>query len=124
MIGSGVWNGVFDLDYGYSRRDKRGNTIKDELERIGYLGEVPCKPHAAKDFFEVHIEQGPILEDEGLQIGVLNGVQGMNWYDLVVTGQPGALKQCANRQAVSVTATRKCFPAPVMTQFTPPVAAG
>ncbi len=50
MIGSRVWSGVFDLDYGCSRWDKRGNTIKDELERIGYLGEVPCKPHAVKGF--------------------------------------------------------------------------
>ncbi len=88
MIGSGVWNGTFDLEFGHNRRDKQNNTIKGELERIGYLGEVPCKPHAVKGFFEVHIEQGPILEDEGLQIGVLNGVQGMNWYDLTITGQP------------------------------------
>ncbi len=88
MIGSGVWNGTFDLEFGHNRRDKQDNTIKGELERIGYLGEVPCKPHAVKGFFEVHIEQGPILEDEGLQIGVLNGVQGMNWYDLIITGQP------------------------------------
>lgn len=88
MIGSGVWSGEFDLDYGHSRRDKQDNTIGGELERIGYLGETPCEPHAVKGFFEVHIEQGPILEDEGLQIGVLNGVQGMNWYDLTITGQP------------------------------------
>jgi N-carbamoyl-L-amino-acid hydrolase len=88
MIGSGVWSGEFDLEYGHNRRDKQGDTIKAELERIGFLGEVSCEPHAVKAFFEVHIEQGPILEDEGLQIGVLNGVQGMNWYDLVITGQP------------------------------------
>jgi len=88
MIGSGVWCGEFDLEYGHNRRDKKGNTIKGELERIGYLGEVACEPHAVKAFFEVHIEQGPILEDEALQIGVLNGVQGMNWYDLIITGQP------------------------------------
>ncbi len=88
MIGSGVWAGAFDLQYGHSRADKTGKTIKAELERIAYLGEVACKPHAVKGFFELHIEQGPVLESKGLQIGVVNGVQGMHWYDLTITGQP------------------------------------
>ena len=88
MIGSGVWSGAFDLPYGHQRTDKQGNTIKEELGRIGYLGEEACKPHAIKGFFEVHIEQGPILENKARQIGVVNGVQGMHWYDLTITGQP------------------------------------
>lgn len=88
MIGSGVWAGVFDLDYGHSRVDKSGKSIGEELARIGYNGETPAQAHPVKAAFEVHIEQGPILEAEGLQVGVLSGVQGMNWYDLTIEGQP------------------------------------
>ena len=88
MIGSGVWCGEFDLEYGHARADKQGHTIGSELKRIGYLGDSACEPHAIKAFYEVHIEQGPILEKEQLQIGVVQGVQGMHWYDLILTGQP------------------------------------
>ncbi|MCL6417717.1 Zn-dependent hydrolase [Aestuariirhabdus sp. Z084] len=88
MLGSGVWCGEFDLDYAYSRQDKEGLSFFDELQRIGYLGSEPATHRPLKAAFEVHIEQGPILEDEGLQIGVLTGVQGMHWYDLTLFGQP------------------------------------
>ncbi len=88
MIGSGVWSGEFDLKYGHSRRDKEGKSIQEELERINYLGNDNFTPASVKTAFEVHIEQGPILESEDLQIGVLSGVQGMNWYDLIIEGQP------------------------------------
>ncbi|WP_372835849.1 M20 family metallo-hydrolase, partial [Pontibacterium sp.] len=88
MIGSGVWSGVFDEDYGHSRTDAQGKTIGDELERIGYLGEHPAEAKAIKAAFELHIEQGPILEREEKQIGIVSGVQGMRWYDLTIEGQP------------------------------------
>ncbi|WP_231758914.1 Zn-dependent hydrolase [Microbulbifer elongatus] len=88
MIGSGVWAGEFDLDYAYARQDKEGNTFGAELERIGYKGQAPAKPRPLAAAFEVHIEQGPILEAEEKTIGVLSGVQGMNWYDLTLIGQP------------------------------------
>ena len=88
MIGSGVWSGEFSIDYGWQRTDKQGATIKQELERIGYLGETPCAPFPIKAAFELHIEQGPILELINKQIGVVKGVQGMRWYDLVIHGQP------------------------------------
>ena len=88
MIGSGVWSGEFDLEYGHSRRDKEGRSIGEELERIAYLGKEECSAGAVRAAFEVHIEQGPILEQEALQIGVLTGVQGMRWYDLLIEGQP------------------------------------
>lgn len=88
MIGSGVWSGAFSLDYGHARMDKDGKTIQEELRRIDYEGDTPCKPHPIKGFIELHIEQGPILENEALQIGILTGVQGMNWYDLTIKGQP------------------------------------
>lgn len=88
MIGSGVWAGVFDLEYGHSRRDKEGRSIAEELKRIGYLGELPAKAKPVKAAFELHIEQGPILEQMNKQIGVVSGVQGMRWYDLILEGEP------------------------------------
>ncbi len=88
MIGSGVWCGEFDVQYGHSRADKSGKTIGEELARINYLGDIPCEPRPIKGFIEVHIEQGPILEAEALQIGVVEGVQGIYWYDLTLHGTP------------------------------------
>jgi N-carbamoyl-L-amino-acid hydrolase len=87
MIASGVFGGVFDLEYGLSRKDPDGRTIGEELKRIGYAGdqEVGGRPVAA--FFEAHIEQGPILEAESKTIGVVEGVQGIRWYEITVTGQ-------------------------------------
>ena len=86
MIGSGVWAGEFSLEYGHGRTDKNGISIGEELERLGYLDEVSIDEKNVAAAFELHIEQGPILEHEGLTIGVLTGVQGMNWYDLTLEG--------------------------------------
>ncbi|MDH3690866.1 MAG: Zn-dependent hydrolase [Gammaproteobacteria bacterium] len=87
MVGSGVFAGVFDLDYGWSRRDHDDNCIGDELERIGYKGDAPLGQHPFSSFFEVHIEQGPILENEHKTIGIVTGVQGMRWYDIKLIGE-------------------------------------
>lgn len=87
MVASGVFAGVFDLDYGLSRTDTDGKSMGEELARIGYAGSeiVGGRPVAA--FFEAHIEQGPILEAEKKTIGVVNGAQGQRWYEVVLTGQ-------------------------------------
>jgi N-carbamoyl-L-amino-acid hydrolase len=87
MLGSGVFAGVFDLDWTLAIADKEGKTLGAELRRIGYAGEAAPGGRAIKAAFEVHIEQGPILEREGKTIGVVQGVQGMRWYDLVIEGQ-------------------------------------
>ena len=86
MVSSGVFAGVFTLEYGLSRADVDGRTMGQELARIGYAGDAPVgKPiHAA---FELHIEQGPILEAEGKTIGVVTHAQGQRWYEVVFTGQ-------------------------------------
>ena len=86
MVASGVFGGVFELDYGLSRADVNGKTMGEELKRIGYAGpeEVGKRPVGA--FFEAHIEQGPILEAENKTIGVVQGVQGIRWYEVTVTG--------------------------------------
>ena len=87
MIGSAVYAGAFDLEYGHSRSDIDNSTIGDELERIGYLGSSLPADHQFSSFFEAHIEQGPILEKMNRTIGVVTGVQGVNWYDVVVIGE-------------------------------------
>jgi N-carbamoyl-L-amino-acid hydrolase len=81
-----VFAGVFTLDYGLSRADVNGLTMGQELARIGYAGDQPMgKPiHAA---FELHIEQGPILEAEGKTIGVVTHAQGQRWYEVEFIGQ-------------------------------------
>ncbi len=86
MVGAGVFAGVFDLDYAWSRRDRDGRSIGEELKRIGYRGEAAVGGRRFGAFFEAHIEQGPILEAEGKTIGVVTGVQGMRWYDVAVIG--------------------------------------
>ncbi len=87
MIGSGVFAGVFDLEYGLTRADKDGLTIGEELQRIGYAGDVPVGGRPIRAAFELHIEQGPILEAEEKTIGVVSGVQGLRWYDLIIEGE-------------------------------------
>jgi beta-ureidopropionase / N-carbamoyl-L-amino-acid hydrolase len=86
MIASGVFAGVFDLEYGLSRKDHAGRTIGEELERIGYAGERPVGQRPVGALFELHIEQGPILEAEGQRIGIVTGGQGTRWYDCEVVG--------------------------------------
>ncbi|NVK26168.1 MAG: Zn-dependent hydrolase [Gammaproteobacteria bacterium] len=88
MIGSGVWAGEFDLNYGWSCSDKNGVTIKDELNRLAMLGKTACKAFDVAAAFELHIEQGPILEAENTQIGVVTGVQGIKWFDVEFIGKP------------------------------------
>jgi beta-ureidopropionase / N-carbamoyl-L-amino-acid hydrolase len=86
MIASGVFAGVFDLEYGLSRQDRTGTTIGAELERIGYAGDRPVGQRPIGALFELHIEQGPILEAEGQRIGIVTGGQGTRWYDCEVIG--------------------------------------
>ncbi|MCP4981100.1 MAG: Zn-dependent hydrolase [Gammaproteobacteria bacterium] len=86
LLGSGVWSGTFDLEQAYAITDKAGKSVGEELDRIGYKGDAAASAKALKAAFEVHIEQGPILEKEDLQIGVLTGIQGLRWYDLIIEG--------------------------------------
>ena len=87
MLCSGVYAGVFTSEYAYSREDREGKMLGAELERIGYKGSEPVGSHKFQAMFELHIEQGPILEAEAKMIGVVTGVQGMRWYEVTVTGQ-------------------------------------
>ena len=87
MLASGVWSGAFERDWAYGLKDRDGQVFGEELARIGFKGDKPCRPADWKCHLELHIEQGPILEAEGLPIGVVVGGQGIRWFDLTITGK-------------------------------------
>src|SRR5580692_3421946 len=87
MLASGVFAGVFTPDYAFAREDRDGRGFGDALDRIGYRGPQKAGARRLGAMFELHIEQGPILEHEGTTIGVVTGVQSMRWYEVTVTGQ-------------------------------------
>ena len=87
MISSGVYAGLFDKQYAWSRTDNKGITLVDELKRIEYFGDQPCGAHSIGILLEAHIEQGPILEKNKNQIGVVIGGQGQRWFDVTIRGQ-------------------------------------
>jgi beta-ureidopropionase / N-carbamoyl-L-amino-acid hydrolase len=86
MIASGVFAGVYDKEFAYSLPDGEGKRLGDELKRIGFKGDEPVGAHPVHAFFELHIEQGPILEDESIDVGVVTHGQGQRWYEIRLTG--------------------------------------
>src|SRR5207302_10735378 len=86
MIASGVMAGKIPLEDAYNARDKDGIRLVDELERIGYLGSEPCVPRPFRGYLELHIEQGPCLEEEGLSVGVVEGIVAIAWSRLTIHG--------------------------------------
>ena len=87
MVASGVFAGVHSLEWAYSREDSEGKTFGDELQRINWIGDEHVGARKMKAFFELHIEQGPILELEGKEIGVVTHGQGLNWLEIKLTGK-------------------------------------
>ena len=87
MMASGVFAGVHTLDWAYGRSDAGGKTVGGELERIGWIGDEEVGARKLAAFFELHIEQGPILEDENIDIGVVTHGQGLNWLQVTLTGK-------------------------------------
>jgi N-carbamoyl-L-amino-acid hydrolase len=107
MLASGVFAGVFTRDHAVSREDREGETFGNALDAIGYRGPEACGEHPLSAFFELHIEQGPYLEAEGKDIGVVTGVQAMRWYEVTVTGQDshaGTTPMPRRRDALTGTA--------------------
>src|SRR6516225_2879931 len=103
MLASGVFAGVFTADYAYGRTDREGKTFGEELQRIGYRGQEKAGAHKFSGYFELHIEQGPILEHEGCTIGIVQGAQGVRWYDITITGQDahaGAMPMVLRKNAL------------------------
>jgi len=87
MMGSGLFVGRFDPEATAATEAPDGSTFAEELDRIGYRGDDVVSADEIAAFFEVHIEQGPILEAEKRTIGVVTGAQGQRWFDVTVTGQ-------------------------------------
>jgi len=87
MLASGVFAGVHTLDYAYGRQDMEGKTFGEELKRIGWVGDEKVGQRKMHAYFEYHIEQGPILEAENRQIGVVTHCQGLWWLEFTLTGK-------------------------------------
>jgi N-carbamoyl-L-amino-acid hydrolase len=87
MLSSGVFAGIHTQDWAYAREDAEGKTFGDELSRIGWRGEEEVGARQMHAFFELHIEQGPILEAEGKDIGVVTHGQGLSWTQVTITGK-------------------------------------
>ncbi|WP_244640283.1 Zn-dependent hydrolase [Aureimonas glaciei] len=87
MLASGVFAGMHDEAWAKDRKDAAGKRFGDELVRIGWQGEEPVGQRRMHAYFEYHIEQGPILEDEDVQIGVVTHGQGLYWLEVTLTGK-------------------------------------
>ncbi|TPE53193.1 Zn-dependent hydrolase [Amaricoccus solimangrovi] len=87
MLASGVFAGVIDLDYAYGRTDLDGLSFGEELERIGWKGDEEVGARRMHAYYELHIEQGPILEAEEKEIGVVTHCQGLWWLEFTLTGK-------------------------------------
>ena len=87
MLASGVFAGVHTQDYAYARKDPEGKSFGDELKRIGWIGDEVVGARKIHAYFEYHIEQGPILEAEDKQIGVVTHCQGLWWLEFTLTGR-------------------------------------
>jgi len=86
MMGSGVHQGALSLEECLATQNTDGTTVGDDLARIGYAGDAPVGGFRARNFFELHVEQGPVLEEGGVEIGAVTGVQGISWTEYTVAG--------------------------------------
>jgi N-carbamoyl-L-amino-acid hydrolase len=87
LMGSGVWSGVYELPEILKVKDIDGVTVGAALDEIGFAGPEKAEPFPADAYFELHIEQGPILEKDGKLVGIVTGAQAQVWYDCVAWGQ-------------------------------------
>lgn len=123
MMGSGVAQGALDLDEMLAVTGIDGKTVGEELNRIGYAGSAPVralKPHC---FLEIHIEQGPVLENEGIAIGAVTGVQGISWTEFVIEGRSshaGTTPMPMRRDAGLVAAQIACEARAIADEFGAP----
>ena len=112
MMGSAVHQGALPLETALATKGIDGATVGDELDRIGYAGETPVGTLRAAAYFELHIEQGPVLEREGLEIGAVTGVQGISWTEVTLRGvsnHAGTTPMSMRSDAGYVAAEIACF---------------
>ena len=110
MMASAVFAGVLSLDEAYEKKDAAGKTFGEELARIGWKGDEPVGGRPIKALFELHIEQGPLLEAEGVAIGGVTHGQGLRWIECTVTGKeshtgstPMEMRRNAGRGLAQIT---------------------
>ncbi len=87
LLGSGVFAGIFEREEAYASTDESGTTVEDALTRIGYKGSTPCAPRDIHRYFELHVEQGPVLDDADCPAAAVEGVVGFTWLRVRMTGQ-------------------------------------
>lgn len=123
MMGSGVAQGAMDLEETLSIVGIDGKTVGEELSRIGYVGTAPVKALTPRCFLEIHVEQGPVLENEGLAIGAVTGVQGISWTEYVINGSSshaGTTPMAMRHDAGLVAAKIACEARAIADEFGPP----
>ncbi|MBS0849288.1 Zn-dependent hydrolase [Citrobacter sp. JGM124] len=107
MLASGVWSGQFTQQYAWTREDQDGISVGEALETIGYRGEQPAVAFPVHTCYEVHIEQGPILEEEGIDIGLVHAAMGQRWFNVVIRGfaaHAGTTPMASRRDALTTFA--------------------
>jgi beta-ureidopropionase / N-carbamoyl-L-amino-acid hydrolase len=87
MLGSGVITNEFSKEFVYQQKDFKGYQFKNELQELGFLGVESNRAKNIKAFLEFHIEQGPILEAENIPVGIVEGVSGFSWMEVIINGQ-------------------------------------
>lgn len=108
ILGSFVWAGGFSVADAYKERDAEGAVFGEELRRIGYMGTAEPGFLKARAYFELHIEQGPVLDQEGGGIGAVTGIQAITWLEATILGQPnhGGTTPMAYRKDAGLFAAR------------------
>lgn len=87
LMGSGTFVGEFSVEETLAQTDAAGTTVQEALESIGYNGSEPCEPREPiHSYLELHIEQGPVLEERDLAVGIVEGIYGMAWLEATITG--------------------------------------
>ncbi|HCR9768339.1 TPA: Zn-dependent hydrolase [Citrobacter koseri] len=107
MLASGVWSGQFTQQYAWTREDQDGISVGEALEAIGYRGDQPAVAFPVYTCYELHIEQGPILEEEGIDIGLVHAAMGQRWFNVVIRGfaaHAGTTPMASRRDALTAFA--------------------
>lgn len=86
MLASGVWAGQLTEEFAYARMDSKRVTVREALEAIGYRGNVPARAFPVHACYELHIEQGPILEEDAVDIGLVRAAMGQRWFTITLDG--------------------------------------
>lgn len=86
MLASGVWSGQLSQEFAYARADNAKVTVREALEAIGYRGDIPARSFPVHACYELHIEQGPILEDDAVDIGLVRAAMGQRWFTITLDG--------------------------------------